>query len=834
MTNKLPSISISASYSYEKNKASKTKEYVFSWNYLLNGRRVEMSEFQNKEKLASLLSPDFINDAQKVRSGELSAEDFVSQWGTHVITSGIYGAKLEAEYYEISNNETDYTSRKAKLDLNFQKRLLKTDIELNEETKINDISTSTNANTTKSLNIKGIAKNVFTCTSIDTFDDNLKAWTDKFNEDVDGNSVLVDIGDEGLCCIWYLLDDSYDDVKTILDEYMYGQCEALYAEYLSKINDLKIKDDVTFDKDTGTLELNFETYQKNGTIDGFASDTYVNYEDGVISIMPYYNNEQIKKIVVNGAYKTWDTAGQIIDTLIKDVSIKLETGNWYKDLQIKFRNAGIVGSANSSTIDLTALDDAAQVTLIFVGTNEIIGHDATNTAEAQAALSANDIIFKSLDDVSSLKIQGGNGITRKTKIDNTIYLAQGTDGANGIFANNIVFNICSLSSVTVLGGNGAKPGYLNKDYVGLAGGAAIKATNVAAISGNIIITGGKGASGANGKDGGDGENGEDGYAGGVGGDGIIVDTITIATTCTVTVTGGEGGKGGAGGWGNSSFWEGSKNGGDGGTGGVGGNGISCSKLMVYSDDVTIVGGKGGAGGNGGQSGNKGWNGIGGTGGNGGVGVKYTDSIDISDSCTVSGGTFGDGGEVNNSGIAAKRDGEECIKGASGIMGAMYANNDVSVISVQTMDNDDSTRSTYWLCYGKMKWTEAKELAESLGGHLATITSEDENALLKQMFIDSNMSGAWLGGSDTETNGTWKWVTGETFYKKSGKTTLIYSDWATNEPSNTDNAEHYLGFYKKGDNKWNDYKIESDTVKGFFIEFKSFPTIKVEVLPNLAV
>lgn len=329
--------------------------------------------------------------------------------------------------------------------------------------------------------------------------------------------------------------------------------------------------------------------------------------------------------------------------------------------------------------------------------------------------------------------------------------------------------------------------------------------------------GGRGTDGRNASKG--GQNGGGGSNGGNGGTAIYADTIIISASSSVTITGGKGGDGGNGGYGKTKNpgtpWQKTKNGGNGGVGGAGGTGIICNMLDVLGT-VTVSGGEGGKGGTGGESGNDGWNGIGGNGGNGGNGIVYN-SKQISGECIVSGGVFGTGGGVNDSHCADKRDGQYCIKGTDGVVGAIYVNDGLSILSVGHY-GDDFSESEYWLCYGKMSWTAAKALAESKNGRLAVITSEEENAILKQMFIDSNLNGAWLGGSDIEKNGTWKWVTGEEFYIKSGKNTLIYSAWNPDEPSG--NGEHYLGFHKKEGKYygWNDYRESTDTVVGFFIEF----------------
>ena len=251
---------------------------------MLRGTRVDISEFQNREKLAGLLSPDFISDAEKLRSGAMSAADFVKLWGTHVITSGIYGAKLNVTYYEISNHVSDYSSYKGELDIKLNARFKKTGLDVETDIGFSNIKSAAEKDTLSQLSISGTAKNTLVCSSLDELTASYKTWQNNFEKDVENNSVLVDIGDAGLCCIWYLLDDSFDDVKVMLDEYMYSQCSDLYYEYKSKLNNLKLRDDVVFDKDTGILEINLNTYQKNGSIDGFKTDNFVSYNDGVLSV----------------------------------------------------------------------------------------------------------------------------------------------------------------------------------------------------------------------------------------------------------------------------------------------------------------------------------------------------------------------------------------------------------------------------------------------------------------------------------------------------------------------------------------------------------------------
>uniref|UniRef100_A0A8C6URS8 C-type lectin domain-containing protein n=1 Tax=Neogobius melanostomus TaxID=47308 RepID=A0A8C6URS8_9GOBI len=53
------------------------------------------------------------------------------------------------------------------------------------------------------------------------------------------------------------------------------------------------------------------------------------------------------------------------------------------------------------------------------------------------------------------------------------------------------------------------------------------------------------------------------------------------------------------------------------------------------------------------------------------------------------------------------------------------------------------------------WTMAEESCNNLGGNLASIHSDEENA-----FINGLINGpAWLGGNDMDQEGVWRWTDG---------------------------------------------------------------------------
>ncbi|MFN0076916.1 MAG: protein kinase domain-containing protein [Prosthecobacter sp.] len=71
---------------------------------------------------------------------------------------------------------------------------------------------------------------------------------------------------------------------------------------------------------------------------------------------------------------------------------------------------------------------------------------------------------------------------------------------------------------------------------------------------------------------------------------------------------------------------------------------------------------------------------------------------------------------------------------------------------------------YQLAEGNLQWDAAKAKAESMGGHLATITSKEEGEWLKHSLasLKGTRSHVILGGYRTSGDGPWTWVTGEPF------------------------------------------------------------------------
>lgn len=115
---------------------------------------------------------------------------------------------------------------------------------------------------------------------------------------------------------------------------------------------------------------------------------------------------------------------------------------------------------------------------------------------------------------------------------------------------------------------------------------------------------------------------------------------------------------------------------------------------------------------------------------------------------------------------------------------------------------------------------ARQRAEAMGGHLATIGSMAENQAVfaaadnpAAWYLESGRYnlGPWLGGLRQGTG--WMWVTGEPW---------SYTAWAGGQPDNYAGRESHLHFWVNGDRReptWNDIP-PTTPMRGFVVEFEA--------------
>ncbi|WP_179349519.1 T9SS type B sorting domain-containing protein [Winogradskyella pacifica] len=137
------------------------------------------------------------------------------------------------------------------------------------------------------------------------------------------------------------------------------------------------------------------------------------------------------------------------------------------------------------------------------------------------------------------------------------------------------------------------------------------------------------------------------------------------------------------------------------------------------------------------------------------------------------------------------------------------------------------------------WTQARDAAAAqtyfgLRGYLATLSSEEES----QLAGEQSPGTGWIGGSDAEVEGTWKWVTGPeagtVFWQGNANGSAAnneFSFWNYNEPNNVNNEDyaHITDASIGVLGAWNDLSNTGDLAvnnpyhpQGYIVEYGGMP------------
>lgn len=113
----------------------------------------------------------------------------------------------------------------------------------------------------------------------------------------------------------------------------------------------------------------------------------------------------------------------------------------------------------------------------------------------------------------------------------------------------------------------------------------------------------------------------------------------------------------------------------------------------------------------------------------------------------------------------------------------------------------------------LTWDQAQAAARGMGGHLATVTSAEEQAFIASTFPKVKQGRYWHGAyqtppsPETDPSGDWHWVTGEPW---------AYTHWFPGEPNDDHGHEDWGMFWHEA--MWNDCKGTCDS-RGYVAEFE---------------
>jgi hypothetical protein len=128
---------------------------------------------------------------------------------------------------------------------------------------------------------------------------------------------------------------------------------------------------------------------------------------------------------------------------------------------------------------------------------------------------------------------------------------------------------------------------------------------------------------------------------------------------------------------------------------------------------------------------------------------------------------------------------------------------------------------YSVVLGSFTWQQAEADAVAKGGTLATFASQGE-WLWAQESIGADalydVTGLWIGATDSAVEGTWLWITGEP---------VTYSHWAVGEPNNGNNSDYaaIAGDLGGETGDWYDYRATTKR-DGYILEtgYATDPTV----------
>ncbi len=154
--------------------------------------------------------------------------------------------------------------------------------------------------------------------------------------------------------------------------------------------------------------------------------------------------------------------------------------------------------------------------------------------------------------------------------------------------------------------------------------------------------------------------------------------------------------------------------------------------------------------------------------------------------------------------------------------------------VQWTDASGGNGHYYQIVAFSGDWASARADAATRGGHLATITSAEEQTFINTLMGPTAVG--WLGGSDEAVEGDWRWVdgpeTGQQFWTGATSGSTVggsYANWNTNAGGQP-NAGAEDALHTFGDGTWNNL-LATDSLSAYYLEYSGLPLLTGSIAGN---
>lgn len=229
---------------YVKKSKDKTKMYFYDMENEYQAEEYYFEGGLNKNIFANALSDQFLDDASEIEANpnnKYLIESFIQNYGTHLITSAIYGAALSVHYSLIGTESgvEEQTDNDFLVDLNASVGFVQVGTSGGTNISESDVVQRDDVNINLDIDFLG-GKNQgfqtsFTENNLNSFNDAYSKWAESTN-DPDYYS-FIDVGNQSLICLWDLLDnEKYAETKVALNAYLDEVASDAYRVAEKKIN----------------------------------------------------------------------------------------------------------------------------------------------------------------------------------------------------------------------------------------------------------------------------------------------------------------------------------------------------------------------------------------------------------------------------------------------------------------------------------------------------------------------------------------------------------------------------------------------------------------------